>query len=185
MSLSNKQHTLFRSLQFFVMAILVIGCAQAQMDSSDFLTGPVGSQSNSGLDDERASSLSSCELIQLDKPLADSTINSTQVRVSGSVRAKAGVSPEMIRIDQESIPVVDGQFDTTINRSSGAHTIVVSCVDHQIERAFTVEPGSIRIVVTSPETASFVSSNSADITVSGAEHLPTSHHRLGNSYDEV
>ena len=169
MSLSNNQHSISQALQFFMIASLVIGCAQAQMESSDSLTGPVSSQSNSGLNTETVvnGSISSCELIQLDEPLADSILNSTQVQVSGSVVAKDGVIPEFIGIDQEMIPVINGRFDTTVHRLSGSHTMVVNCVDYEVERVFKVEPGSIRIVVTSPETATFVSSNSADISVSG------------------
>lgn len=168
MSLFNK-HSISQLLQIFMIASLIMGCAQAQMESPDSLTGPISSQNNSGVNTERGvnDSISSCEYIQIDEPLADSILNSTQVQVSGSVVPKDGVINEFIEIDQEIVPVINGRFDTTVHRLSGAHTMVVNCVDYQVERAFKVEPGSIRIVVTSPETATFVSSHSTTIGVSG------------------
>ena len=164
---SSHQRSAFRSSQLVIfIPILMFGCARTSISSPDELseTGAYGGVNTASTS---YGSVSECEQIQLDSPLADSVVQSTQVRVTGSVVARDGVVPQFISVDQELVPVSEGQFDTMVYRQSGSHTLVASCSDHQVERAFVVEPGAMRIVVTSPETASFVSSASGSIHVAG------------------
>lgn len=170
---SSHQRNKFRSSRVLLIPILIFGCAEGYVNPQTGLgAGSDDPQGVIGVSDANGpggalGAISPCEEISLDSPLAESVLSSTQVQVKGSVVPKAGVPTQFIRVDQEVVPLRNGQFDVTIQRPSGSHTIVVSCSDHQVERSFTVDPGAMRIVVTSPETASFVSSATSTINVSG------------------
>ena len=137
-----SQHNTYRSFQILALSLiqsaLLFSCAEVQMESSDGVY-PTVPPANGGVNREQVSngSISSCEQIQVDLPLADSTLSNTQVRVAGTVIAKDGINPEFIGIDQEIVPVSNGQFDTVVQRQAGAHTMVLSCIEHRVCLLYT------------------------------------------------